>query len=111
MYAAIVSSIETGEYSWESNFDHFKTILYKWAMTENRPTTTEKDRSDSSKRRYCRDFNKPEGCPKTSPHAIWTGTGSNAVKKLVYHYCASCLIKDKLCKDHPEGHPECPHRA
>ena len=29
MYAAILTSIETKEYSWESNFDRFETILYR----------------------------------------------------------------------------------
>ena len=111
MYAAILSSIETGEYSWESNFDRFETILYKKSMTENKQASNERgDKGDPSRRRYCRDYNRPEGCTKNSPHIVWSGSGSSAIKKMVYHYCALCLIRDKACKEHPEGHPECPHR-
>ena len=36
MYAAILSSIETREYSWESNFDRFESILYRRVMTESK---------------------------------------------------------------------------
>ena len=111
MYAAILSSIETGECSWESNFDRFKTILYKRAITESRPNTGTTEKPEAAKRRFCRDYNRPEGCTKPSPHSVWSGSGITAVKKLVYHYCASCLIKDKKPREHPDGHPECPHRA
>ena len=37
MYTAILTAIETGEYSWESNFDRFETILYRRTGMENRP--------------------------------------------------------------------------
>ena len=36
MYAAILTSIETKEYSWESNFDRFETILYRQVVMEVR---------------------------------------------------------------------------
>ena len=36
MYAAILTSIETKEYSWESNFDQFETILYRRTAVEGR---------------------------------------------------------------------------
>ena len=36
MYAAILTSIETKEYSWESNFDRFETILYRKAAVDHR---------------------------------------------------------------------------
>ena len=111
MYAAILTSIETGEYSWESNFDRFENILYTKTITEYKwPTQERTDKNEPSRRRFCRDYNRPEGCPKPSPHPVWSGVGHNATKKMVYHYCAQCLIKDKVCKDHPEGHPQCPYR-
>ena len=43
MYAAILSSMKTGEYSWKSNFDRFETILYRKALTEA-PRTMDRDR-------------------------------------------------------------------
>ena len=114
MYAAILTSIETAEHSLESNFDRFETILYSRAMMSSKAHTDKeecREQKGETRKRFRRDYNRPEGCPKNSPHLIWTGSGQNAVKKLVYHYCAPCLIRDKLPKEHPEGHPECPHRA
>ena len=112
MYAAILTSIETAEYSWESNFDRFETILYsKRAAQDNRNQPNREEKRPEGRKRYCRNCNRPEGCPKSSPHPIWMGSGANAVKKMVYHYGALCLVKDKLPKEHPEGHPDCPHRA
>ena len=81
MYAAILTSIETGEYSWESNFDRFEMMLCKKVMVETRPPPDRYDTGDPSNRRYCRDYNRPEGCPKNSPHQVWSGTGPNAVKR------------------------------
>ena len=109
MYAAILSSIETREYSWESNFDRFESILYHTALV-NRSGDRE-HKPPEGRKRFCRDYNKPEGCPKSSPHVTWFGTGPSAVKRMVYHGCATCLIRDKTLREHPEGHRDCPHRA
>ena len=113
MYAAILSSIETGEYSWESNFDKFESILYKKILSDQ-TKRSDRDtdvRPQEPRKRYCKDYNKPEGCPKNTPHTVWFGSGPNAIKKLVHHCCSTCLIRDKTAKDHPEYHQECPHRA
>ena len=109
MYAAILSSIEMREYSWESNFDRFKSILYRRVLTDRMGDREHKP--SEGRKRFCRDFNKPEGCPKNSPHQVWMGQGPGAIKRMVYHCCAACLIRDEVLKDHPEGHPSCPHRA
>ena len=113
MYAAIVTSIETKEYSWESNFDRFETILYRRTWGENRVQNDRQviDRESTARKRFCQDYNKPEGCPKNSPHVTWFRNGPSAVKRTVYHLCAACLIREKQQREHPEGHPECPHRA
>ena len=103
MYAAILTSIETREYSWESNFDRFETILYRRTAMENCPQQQE------GRKRFCRDYNK-EGCPKNSPHTVWVGNGPSETKRLVYHFCAACLIRDRQQREHPEGHQDCPHR-
>ena len=42
MYAAILTSIKTKEYSWESNFDWFETILYRRVALEGRTNHTER---------------------------------------------------------------------
>ena len=113
MYAAILTSIETREYSWESNFDRFETILYRRVAVEPRhqyPENRGNDRESGGRKRYCKDYNKPEGCPRNSPHTVWFGSGPSAVKWTVYHYCAACLVRDKHQREHPEGHPDCPHK-
>ena len=112
MYAAILTSIETKEYSWESNFDRFETILYRRLalevkhQAESRPS----DKEHGGRKRFCKDYNRPEGCPRNSPHSVWFGQGASAIKRTVYHYCAACLVRDKQQKEHPEGHPDCPHK-
>ena len=80
MYAAILSSIETREYSWESNFDRFESILYRRVLTDRVQDKEHKDQWSEGRKRFCRDYNKPEGCPKNSPHPVWMGTGTAATK-------------------------------
>ena len=109
MYAAILTSIETREYSWESNFNRFETIPYRRAAMDSRPHNENRHEVKEGRKRFCRDYNQ-EGCPKNSPHTVWIGNGPSAVKRLVYHYCAACLIRDKQHREHPEGHQDCPHK-
>ena len=109
MYSAILSSIETREYSWESNFDRFESILYRKVLTDRQ--VDREHRPSEGRKRFCRDYNKPEGCPKSSSHLVWIGSGPSASKKMVYHCCAACLIRDKATRDHPEGSGDCPHRS
>ena len=110
MYAAFLTSIETREYSWESNLDRFETILYRRTAVEPRSHHTEpRHQEKESRKRYCRGYNR-EGCPKNSPHAVWFGNGPSVVKRLVYHFCAACLIRDRQQREHPEGHQDCPHK-
>ena len=109
MYTAILSSIETREYSWESNFDRFEPILYQRALVER--NTEREHKPVEGRKRFCRDYNRPEGCPKHSPHPAWIGSGASATKRTVYHYCAACLIREKATREHPEGHADCPHKA
>ena len=103
MYAAILTSIETKEYSWESNFDRFETILYRkmWSDTRTHHDNRNPERDVAGRKRFCRDYNKVEGCPKNSPHAAWFGCGPTAVKRTVYHFCAACLIRDKTTEGAP----------
>ena len=108
MYAAILTSIETKEYSSESNFDRFETILYRKVAIEGRAHYTE-PREKEGRKRFCREYNRPKGCPKNSPHPVWFGNGPSAVKRMVFHYCAACQIGDKQQREHPEGHMDCPH--
>ena len=77
---------------------------------DHRPQHSEtRNQEREGRKRFYRDYNK-EGCPKYSPHPVWFGNGPSAVKRMVYHYYASCLIRDKQPREHPEGHQDCPHR-
>ena len=108
IYAAILTSIETGENTWESNFDRYETILHrKVAMDPKIPQ--QQERPHEKKIWYCRDYNK-EGCNKSSPHPAWFGSGPSAVKRQVIHACASCLLRGKQVAEHPENHPQCPNK-
>ena len=49
MYAAILTSIETKEYSWESNFDQFETILYRKAWGTTGVMAMRQDRTEIEK--------------------------------------------------------------
>ena len=109
MYAAILSSIETREYSWESNFDRFESILYRKVLTER--GAEKEHRHQEGRKRFCRDYNKPEGCPKNSPHRAWFGSGPSASKRMVHHCCAAYLIRDKAYREHPEGSRDCPNKS
>ena len=113
MYAAILTSIETKEYSWESNFDRFETILYRRTWADSKTSGgkhSDRERDTGGQKRFCRDYNKPEGYPKNSPHSVWFGSGPGATKRTMYHFCTACLIRDKQQRDHQEGHPDCPHK-
>ena len=72
MYAAILTFIETKEYSWESNFDRFKTILYRKVIVESKHHHGE-PRQGEGRKRFCREYNCLEGCPRNSPHPAWFG--------------------------------------
>ena len=87
MYAAIVTSIEAGENTWESGFDRFESILYKRI-----PGRTPKERTEI-KKWYCREFNRAEGCTKQSPHKGQVGAAG--ITRTVLHMCAACWMKDK----------------
>lgn len=90
MYAAILHSIETGEMSWDPNFDRFEGILNgrpKLSKSDD-PKTRRKDPSATApvKDWYCRAYNKPEGCPEGKSH--WARIANR--DRFVQHICASC---------------------
>ena len=55
MYLTILTSIETKEYSWESNFDRFETIFYRWVVMETRAHNEPRQEHKEGRRRFCRD--------------------------------------------------------
>ena len=102
MYSAIVRSIETGENTWESSFDRFESILYR----RQAPRPGREREREPPKKWFCRDYNKAEGCNKTSPHKAQVGQAG--ITKTVLHMCAACWMREKVERKHPEGHHSCP---
>ena len=101
MYTAILTSIETGEYSWTSNFDRFETLLYRRSQPENKFRSMDNRHTEydnSNKKWFCRDYNPAGGCTKASPHTAWFGSGPTAVRRQVHHWCGLCLLRDRQQK-------------
>ena len=94
MYAAILRSIEVREYSWEFNFGGFEGILFKRPPQCRGRTEGERIKDNNQKKWFSRDWNKPEGCNKTSPHKAWFGSGSSAISRTVIHMCVACYIHE-----------------
>ena len=111
MYAAILRSIEARDNTWESNFDRYESILYR--RPPGQPRDKERNQGSSNpsnnKKWFCRDWNKGN-CTKSAPHKSWFGTGTNATQRTVLHMCATCYMKDKAQRDHPESHESCPYK-
>ena len=103
MYAAILTSIESRENTWEASFDRFENILYRKI-----PQRYPKERERENKKWFCREYNRPEGCNKNNPHK--GPVGAAGIIRTVHHICAVCYMKKKEENRHPEGHPSCPYR-
>ena len=82
MYTAILTSIESRENTWDASFDRFENILYS-KIQSTRP-------SKKDKKWYCRDYNKPSGCTRQSPHKAQVGVAG--ITRTVIHMCATCWM-------------------
>ena len=55
---------------------------------------------------FCGKYNSAEGCTESDRHSMnFKGETVTA-----HHICASCLIRDKKQKSHPQGGDDCPYR-
>ena len=102
MHAAILTSIEAGENNWDSSFDRFENILYRKLPQKNMAPPKE------LKKWFYRDYNRPEGCTRASPHKAQVGAAG--ITRSVIHMCAKCWMRDKRERPHPESKEGCPHR-
>ena len=66
MYAAILTSIEAKENTWDSSFDRFESILYKRLQTG-----TNRERDREIKKWYCREYNRLKGAPDKAHTKDW----------------------------------------
>ena len=106
LYAAIVNQIEKHEASWLSDWKYFEDMVLETALkVHGEKGVGKSSRNVCSKQWYCRDFNKPKGCSKNSPHDAQIQGRRRQVK----HFCAKCWVTDQEIKEHSEASNDCPH--
>ena len=113
-YAHIVLRIETHEIDWTADWDRYERHIYDRVDPHPKNTNFKGGRSSNTTTTnavqeavwFCKNYQRPEGCQREAPHKAKIGT----MYKIVQHICASCWLRDKTKKHHPEYSPECPHK-
>ena len=109
-YAHILRKIENREITWSADWDRFEKHIYD--KISNAPAKETKQTAARAKNEkgdfvwFCKQFQKLEGCSRESPHP---GRIGNTFRQM-HHICASCWLRDKQKRPHPEISSECPHR-
>ena len=104
VYYAIVSSIEEGDMSWDSNMAQFDLMCppYIPEKSEQQRGAVKVNKVSQKKEFFCRDFQKGE-CSQAPPHRAWVRSSF----EIVEHFCAQCY-KAKLGKlMHAPGQENC----
>ena len=102
-YAHVIRRVANCEIDWTANRDNFERHIYdKIALSTSKIDKSKKPEITW----FCKAFQRPEGCPKDSPHSAKTG---NSFKQ-VSHICATCWQKEKVKKSHAETSTDSPHR-
>ena len=109
-YAHIIRRIENRELTWRADWDRFEQHIYDKVMVNQGNVKSDKTKkaaqSGSSDVWFCKQYQKIEGCPKDSPHG---GIYKNSYKSML-HICATCWLKDRVKRNHPECSSDCPHK-
>lgn len=112
IHQEVLIDIERGNRSWNDSFSDIESLnlLLDRSSTSASLRTTAGSSSTSNvtpgKRTwFCSKFQKGE-CSKTSPHSARIGSEIRTVK----HVCATCFLKDRELRDHPESSASCPHK-
>ena len=109
-YATIILKVENQEIDWDTDWYKYERLIYDKVV----PTTISNFKGDKSGKQENRmksygsgkNFQKPEGCSKESPHA---GKVGNSFKQM-YHICALCWLKERVKRSHPECSSDCPNK-
>ena len=109
-YAHILRKVENGEINWRTDWDKFEHNIYDRVLIVSHKSEKLKTSSKATVKSnefawFCRAYQKPEGCAKESPHP---GRVGNQLRQS-HHICATCWIKEKIKKNHPECSTDCPH--
>ena len=104
-FAHILRRIENKEVTWESDWDTFEQHIYdKIANTVKNEKSKKSNIAESVW--FCKAYQRQEGCAKDSPHLAKIGANFRQVQ----HICASCWLKEKQRKLHPECSVDCPSK-
>ena len=108
-YAHILRKIENREITWNADWDRYERFIYDKITTTNKAEKVKipvpaKPKPDITW--FCKAYQKVEGCARESPHP---GRIGNQFRQL-HHICASCWMKEKVKRYHPECSPDCPTR-
>ena len=90
-YAYIICKIENCEISWSADWDRFERHIYDKIAPINAKTEKGKKAggatSPTDVTYFCKNYNKPDGCNKESPHLVRMITGM----KQLHHICHGML--------------------
>ena len=103
-YAHIIRMVENREIGWRTDWDRFERHIYdKIAETKK---VLIKDKKGNDPVWFCKAYQRPDGCPRESSH--WGKVGTQ--NRLMQHICATCWLRDRVKRHHPESSDECPHK-
>lgn len=118
LFEAIIESVEMGEEEWMSGFEHYESMLppppsiLEKIRKEGKDGGQEKDRAKDKDKKtpevfWCKDYQK-NMCTEASPHSAQLKPDEKPVQ--VVHMCATCWVKEKKRRDHPEADASCPNK-
>ena len=97
-------------YNGRLHWDQFERFIYDKVFTQNTTSKTEKAKAVVKPKTesvwFCHTYQRPEGCNKDAPHSGRIGT---QIRSLL-HICATCWLKEKIKRPHPECSMECPNK-
>ena len=108
-YAHILRRIEDREIDWREDWDRYERNIYDRIIIASQKTEKPKihnTRSTTDATWFCRNYQKPDGCNKDAPH---NGRVGNQIRSL-QHICATCWLREKIRRSHPECSSDCPHK-
>ncbi len=108
LHAAILTEVQTGAMGWESDFSHLEQqMLMPYPLKKG--NKSEKTKAGSDKRYdedrilFCNLYQRGICSHTESPHS------ATFVRRpsTVHHICASCFLKNKSKRHHPDTSTKC----
>ena len=106
VYAVILRDIENRMITWEGDFTAYQHLLTdRISFSASSNVNKNSKETKNTMVWFCKNYQKPEGCSKDSPHVARI----NNKERIVHHFCARCWLKEKVKKFYPESSMECPN--